>query len=1072
MRKIKRQNPVFIPPQFQIALFIFCLCAVLAMPKAFAANSKPEIISVSPDSGSSNVGETVFFTAVYKDSGGWGHLRRCKLLINTKISSKGCYAVYKPRKNKLYLKKSKQKGVCPGSAVVLENSYAALDCSKTTVTAEGDTITIKWAVAFKNTFKGQKDLYLYARDKKKKSGWRKMGAWTVSNRPPKFEPMDKQSVYENEVIEFAVQAYDPDGDKLTYSVYPWGLPENATFKGQTFKWRPGYDEGIMESVLFRVTDGEYSDELRVYIMIKNSNRPPRLRKIGDKSVKEGNILTFKAKADDPDGYALTYSALNMPLFASFDREMGDFTWAPDYNAAGRYKVILTVTDGQLADQKTVVINVKNNPSRVLKLGAISGYLDGDYVGLILRKNGQTIFSNEGHGTGRGINIAVINEASGELEDMQNFDNWYSRTLANKAMVDYIEAIPEGRIIMAGISDEGSYINESTYQAFESIGSRHIRDIRYGDDWVMVTKKDILESIAEKRVPDRGEGCEIEPTIELNRPGELNPPEGEFSINNGDNITDSSEVILDLSQIDDRGSGMDGGARMKFSNDGIIWSVPEYFKPEKKWYLNRGDGEKTVYARFADADGNWNNESITSPITLDEKGSELAKISGGKNIKHLKAARDGNRNVYVIWSESWHAAKQRVFISVSNDGGITWSEEAKMIYSPDPATFEISLGLCCDDGGNVYAIFGCRGDIYLNFSNDYGQSWISEPIKLNDGVCEDLDCVLPEIICDDNGNVYTLWVNKESIVCKDLWFKRSNDYGHTWTDSVIISEDKEFNSHAHELQKHFLCDEKGGVFAIWASNPLPDDTFGGRDIYFTCSLDEGRTWTSDILKINGVSRVECFKNVEVGTDGNDALFVSWCDYSAIYFQRSLDKGNTWLAKEIKAVKEDPQYDFCMANDNAGSIYLVWERQHKRHRYPDRSEIYFSRSEDYGSTWQKKYVRIVTSPIELTEAWNPLISCDNNGRVYILWRDSRNYMPHRFMPVSKGGNSGGHLYCRYSDDFGTTWPDDDIRLSATYPYIHPSGISSISVCCDEHTGVFYTVWGNEDCLRCDVRDMSEE
>src|SRR5207253_1169408 len=58
------------------------------------------------------------------------------------------------------------------------------------------------------------------------------------------------------------------------------------------------------------------------------NSPPVLDPIGNKSVYEGQLLSFVLNATDGDGDPLTYSASNLPSGATFDAGTRQFSWTP------------------------------------------------------------------------------------------------------------------------------------------------------------------------------------------------------------------------------------------------------------------------------------------------------------------------------------------------------------------------------------------------------------------------------------------------------------------------------------------------------------------------------------------------------------------------------------------------------------------------------------------------------------------------------------------------------------------------------------------------------------------------
>ena len=100
------------------------------------------------------------------------------------------------------------------------------------------------------------------------------------------------------------------------------------------------------------------------------SRPPVLDPIGDRSIDEGQTLSFMINATDPDCDTLIYSAEGMPKGAIFDPASRLFSWTPDYNQSGSYKdIYFEVNDGELTDRENITITV-NNVNRAPVLGSI------------------------------------------------------------------------------------------------------------------------------------------------------------------------------------------------------------------------------------------------------------------------------------------------------------------------------------------------------------------------------------------------------------------------------------------------------------------------------------------------------------------------------------------------------------------------------------------------------------------------------------------------------------------------------------------------------------------------------
>ena len=90
-----------------------------------------------------------------------------------------------------------------------------------------------------------------------------------------------------------------------------------------------------------------------------------------------------------------------------------------------------------------------------------------------------------------------------------------------------------------------------------------------------------------------------------------PPDLLISINNDDEYTSSTTVILSL-QSEDSGSGT---SQMEFSTDGILWSGWETFDITRSFDLSANDGEKIVYFKARDRAGNT-AKPVFDSIILD------------------------------------------------------------------------------------------------------------------------------------------------------------------------------------------------------------------------------------------------------------------------------------------------------------------------------------------------------------------------------------------------------------------------------------------------------------------------
>ncbi|MBC7086016.1 MAG: PGF-pre-PGF domain-containing protein [Methanomethylovorans sp.] len=184
---------------------------------------------------------------------------------------------------------------------------------------------------------------------------------TVNNvdRAPVIEFIGNKEIKENSLLEFIVSANDPDGDIITYSVD--NLPVGATFDVNTgiFRWTPSADAVGNHQIKFTAEANGLSDSKTITITVGAMRRAPSFNTIGDKSVNENELLEFTVLANDPEGDIITYSAIGLPEGATFDGTRRLFSWRPDYNDSGVYKVIFVAEAGGFTDSENVTITVNN-----------------------------------------------------------------------------------------------------------------------------------------------------------------------------------------------------------------------------------------------------------------------------------------------------------------------------------------------------------------------------------------------------------------------------------------------------------------------------------------------------------------------------------------------------------------------------------------------------------------------------------------------------------------------------------------------------------------------------------------
>jgi hypothetical protein len=190
------------------------------------------------------------------------------------------------------------------------------------------------------------------------------------NRPPTLPEAGNLQASEGETFNATLPASDdPDSeDKANLQYELQNLPAGASFNSasRSISWTPRYDQAGSYTMTYIVKDAsEESAQTSLSLTVANVNQLPKFSTVGDKSVMEGEEISFTVIAEDADVEdqgKLSYSANNLPAGANFNGSSRTFTWIPRDDQQGGYNVTFTVKDLQGgSSQLSVKITVEEVP---------------------------------------------------------------------------------------------------------------------------------------------------------------------------------------------------------------------------------------------------------------------------------------------------------------------------------------------------------------------------------------------------------------------------------------------------------------------------------------------------------------------------------------------------------------------------------------------------------------------------------------------------------------------------------------------------------------------------------------
>ncbi|MBT4482171.1 MAG: hypothetical protein HOC71_00670 [Candidatus Latescibacteria bacterium] len=185
---------------------------------------------------------------------------------------------------------------------------------------------------------------------------------TGSGGSPFFYDLEAQQLTVGNDFFLQLDAIDPEGGALTYSIKSFDYPGDYLFFGSTgqFLWTPTKTGNYVAE--FAVSDGVNESSQIVTFEVLVGNVPPEWQsEVVEIAAAEGQLLTYVF--DPPTDFnqdALTITSSGLPENSSFDPSTLNFSWTPGLEDAGEYTFTLVAADpdGE-EDYLYAVVTVEN-----------------------------------------------------------------------------------------------------------------------------------------------------------------------------------------------------------------------------------------------------------------------------------------------------------------------------------------------------------------------------------------------------------------------------------------------------------------------------------------------------------------------------------------------------------------------------------------------------------------------------------------------------------------------------------------------------------------------------------------
>ncbi len=370
---------------------------------------------------------------------------------------------------------------------------------------------------------------------------------------------------------------------------------------------------------------------------------------------------------------------------------------------------------------------------------------------------------------------------------------------------------------------------------------------------------------------------------------------------------------------------------------------------------------------------WNKIEATVPEYVWESDS----------ISAYSASAVSGDSFAVSWDEL-SGTVRKVMVRTGTVGDSVMLESPTTISNPDFDAFNpVLLGT---DNGYVYVCWlderNGKAQVYFRASYNGGADW-TEEIRLSS---ETLPGVYlsygHSMAANSEGGVYCAW-SEERNGKPDIYVSSSGDFGRTWTVPARIDRENlpGFSSSGHVK---LACNDSSTVYALWES-----DRDGERDIYFNRSLDGGRSWLFNPVRIDtmNASGTTTSMNCVLKCNGTSEVMAVWQDYvngeADIYFSSSSDSGSGWTAPVRLDSGDFPGSSASISpvmEVNEKEVAVVWYDLQN-----GEADIYLSRKNPEALVWSEPVRIDLLDNDGEHSSFSPALAFGKEGDIFSVWSD---------------------------------------------------------------------------------------
>jgi hypothetical protein len=265
-----------------------------------------------------------------------------------------------------------------------------------------------------------------------------------------------------------------------------------------------------------------------------------------------------------------------------------------------------------------------------------------------------------------------------------------------------------------------------------------------------------------------------------------------------------------------------------------------------------------------------------------------------------------------------------YFHLSRTGGRTWEPlRVENDDSNDARKYTFEGGDCdvaFDESGTMYAADTWLGNLSVGHSRDNGGTWEGTPVAVPGLVVD-----RPWLVGGPKGTVHVTYQDLQCCMPSAIWYTRSTNYARTFQPTSIVATAGADGAFTWQGNLAASRDGKDLYLAYTrrAGAVLTDlDSAGPEKLFVAASHDAGRSWESNLVISLPNPMSYLYPSIALDPSGKlHVVFSSKTEFDRpIWYTTSVDQGRTWM-ESVPLTSGTAGYAPWVAADGGGAA-VVW------------------------------------------------------------------------------------------------------------------------------------------------------